>query len=78
MEHSPGQTAYWLTNQVLKHFLKIEIISSILSDHNAIRLDANLGFSGGSAGEESACSARDQGLIPGLGRSPRRGKGYPL
>jgi len=32
----------------------------------------------GSAGEESICNARDLGLIPGLGRSPGEGKGYPL
>ena len=31
-----------------------------------------------SVGKESACSAGDQGLIPGLGRSPAEGKGYPL
>ena len=30
------------------------------------------------AGEESACNAGDLGLIPGLGRSPGEGKGYPL
>ena len=36
------------------------------------------GFSGGSAGEESACNAGHLGLIPGLGRSPGGGKGYPL
>ena len=28
---------------------------------------------GGSDGKESACNARDQGLIPGLGRSPGEG-----
>ena len=33
---------------------------------------------GGSAGKESACDAGDLGLIPGLGRSPGEGKGYPL
>ena len=32
----------------------------------------------GSAGKESACNAGDLGLIPGLGRSPGEGKGYPL
>ena len=32
----------------------------------------------GSAGKESTCSAGDLGLIPGLGRSPGEGKGYPL
>ena len=29
-------------------------------------------------GKESACNARDPGLIPGLGRSPGEGKDYPL
>ena len=37
-----------------------------------------LGFLCGSAGKESACNAGDLGLIPGLGRSPREGNGYPL
>ena len=32
----------------------------------------------GSAGKESACNAGDLGSIPGLGRSPGEGKGYPL
>ena len=36
------------------------------------------GFLGGSGGKESACSAGDPGLIPGLGRSPVEGNGNPL
>ena len=36
-----------------------------------------LGFPCGSAGKESACNVGDLGLIPGLGRSPGEGKGYP-
>ena len=36
------------------------------------------GFPSGSDGEESACNARDLGSIPGLGRSPEEGNGYPL
>ena len=36
------------------------------------------GFPGGSVGKESACNVGDQGLIPGLGRSPREGNGNPL
>ena len=32
----------------------------------------------GSAGKESTCNVGDLGLIPGLGRSPGEGKGYPL
>ena len=37
-----------------------------------------LGFPCGSAGKDSACSEGDLGSIPGLGRSPGEGKGYPL
>ena len=36
------------------------------------------GFSGGSGGKESSCNVGDLGSIPGLGRSPGEGKGYPL
>ena len=36
-----------------------------------------LGFPGGSAGKESVCSAGDLGPVPGLERSPGKGKGYP-
>ena len=39
---------------------------------------SRLGFPCGSAGKESACNEGDLGSIPGLGRSPREGKGYPL
>ena len=37
-----------------------------------------MGFPGGSVDKESACNVGDLGLIPGLGRSPGEGKGYPL
>ena len=37
-----------------------------------------MGFFGGSDGKESACSAGDLGLIPGLGRSPAGEHGNPL
>ena len=37
-----------------------------------------MGFPSGSAGKVSACNAGDLGLIPGLGRSPGEGNGYPL
>ena len=37
-----------------------------------------LGFPCVSAGKESAFNAGDPGSIPGLGRSPGEGKGYPL
>ena len=35
------------------------------------------GFPGSLAGKESTYEARDPGLIPGLGRSPGEGIGYP-
>ena len=37
-----------------------------------------MGFPVGSDGKESACNARDMGLIPGSGRSPGEGNGYPV
>ena len=37
-----------------------------------------MSFPGGSDGKESACSAQDQGLIPGLGRPPGEVNGNPL
>ena len=36
-----------------------------------------VGLPGGSGGKESTCNAGDQGLIPGLGRSPGEGNGNP-
>ena len=38
----------------------------------------SLGFPGSSAGKESACNAEDPDSIPGLGRCPAEGIGYPL
>ena len=43
-----------------------------------IYIHTYIGFPGGSAGKESACNAGDLGLIPGLGRSPGEGSGYPF
>ena len=37
-----------------------------------------MGFPGSSAGKESICNWGDLGFIPGLGRSPGEGNGYPL
>ena len=37
-----------------------------------------LGFPDSSVGKESASSAGDPGSVPGLGRSPGEGIGYPL
>ena len=37
-----------------------------------------LSFPRGSAGKECVCNTGDLGSIPGLGRNPGEGKGYPL
>ena len=37
-----------------------------------------MGFPCGSAGKESNFNAGDLSSVPGLGRSPGEGKGYPL
>ena len=37
-----------------------------------------MGFPGSSASKESSCHVGDPGSIPGLGRSPGEGNGYPL
>ena len=42
------------------------------------RLFSIIGFPHGSAGKESACNAGGPGSIPGTGRSPGEGIGYPL
>ena len=40
--------------------------------------EAPLSFPDSSAGKESTCNPGDPGSIPGLGRSPAEGNGYPL
>ena len=36
------------------------------------------GFPSGSDTRESACNVGDLGSVPGLGKSPGEGNGYPL
>ena len=38
----------------------------------------NAGFPGSSVSKESACNSGDLGSIPGSGRSPGEGNGYPF
>ena len=41
-------------------------------------MEKEWGFPGDSDGKESACNVGHLGLIPGWGRSPGEGNGYPL
>ena len=45
---------------------------------SSVYFNSIVGFPGGSDGKESACNAEDPVSIPGLGRSPAEGNGYPL
>ena len=44
----------------------------------AVDHSGNEGFPNSSVGKESTSNAEDPGSIPGLGRSPREGIGYPF
>ena len=50
---------------------------SCYHDNNLI-LFLRMGFPDSSVGKESACNAGDPSSIPGLGRYPGEGVGYPL
>ena len=53
---------------------------NILSTVRQPELEApsySVGFPGSSVSKESACNAGDPSSIPGLGRSPGEGIGYP-
>ena len=59
----------------------MDLFLNMFKTHNKINKCSFLswrGFLCGSAGKESTCNEGDLGLIPGLGRSPGEGKGYPL
>ena len=53
------------------------ILPGVLYTHMHL-YDKTKGFRGSSAGKESVCNAGDPSLIPGSGRSPGEGIGYPL
>ena len=53
----------------------IEIILALELQREGENLNSVPGFS---TSKESTCNVGDLGLIPGLGRSPGEGKGYPL
>ena len=62
-----------ILNKVLSSSISWNILYKISEFHRNW-----LGFPGGSAGKESACNARDLGVILGSGRSPIEGNGNPL
>ena len=75
-----GVTLLW--SGTLFSSQKINSWSSILPDTRILSLKNFLleysCFPESSVGKGSTCNAGDPSLIPGLGRSPGEGKGYPL
>ena len=51
---------------------------ALISSSKGTLLHSYTGFPGGLAAKESTCNVGDLGSVPGLGRSPGEGKGYPL
>ena len=60
------QNKYSFFENLILHYTLLLALSSVM------------GFPDSSVGKESACNSGDPCLIPGLGRSPGEGKGYPL
>ena len=54
------------------------VFLGICHNRSEKKMLVGFGFPCGSDGKESACNVGDLGSIPGLGRSPREGNGYPL
>ena len=63
---------------ILYFFMCQTILVILTIIHMFIYIYSYMGFFDSSVGKESACNAGDPGLIPGLGRSPGEGIGYPL
>ena len=61
------------------HFFHCKLTATIsLQPHYLMSLLLYWGLPGGSDSKESACNAGGPGSIPGSGRSPGEGNGYPL
>jgi len=76
-----GRLAFWWTSLSTafteSHQFGV-VLFSFVSMCILISFFISSGFPCGSAGKESACNVGDLGSIPGLGRCPGQGKGYPL
>ena len=57
---------------------RTELIMDLKYPYFKIYLGNSQGFPDSSVGKESACNLGDLGSVPGLGRSPGKGKVYPL
>ena len=82
--HGVANSQMQLSNVHFSHPIHSSQTFKLPTQHNLANLQLfasyllQLGFLHGLAGKESTCNAGDPGLIPGLGRSPGEGKGYPV
>ena len=67
-----------MKSKLLDMFTQVCFAASASLPQPPVGAALTLSFPGSSAGKESACNAGDPGSIPGSGRSPGEGKGYPL
>ena len=72
----------WLDGVTDLMHMSLSKLREMVKDREALRAAvyglAEWVFPHSSVGKESACNARDLGLIPGSGRSPGGGHGNPL
>ena len=76
VERRPPPVLVWLRAQPGAGESKDEKVTSLAG--GPVLASVLLGFPCGSAGRESTYNEGDLGSIPGLGRSPGEGKGYPF
>ena len=68
----------WIWTSTSHHTQKLTQITDLSVKYKIIKISMFQGFPGGSDSEESACNAKDLGLIPWFGRSPGERNGNPL
>ena len=66
------------SDKVFNNFFPVTIKGKIRMATLFLISTKEMGFPGSSDNRESACNAGDLGSIPGSGRSPGEGNGYPL
>ncbi|CAI9164739.1 unnamed protein product [Rangifer tarandus platyrhynchus] len=75
----PFGCRFWLIKVSCHEIFERLLYASIYRDLPSAKLSpSRWGVPGGSDDKESTCGAGDLGSIPGLGRSPGEGSGYPL
>ena len=83
LSYSSRKVTYLVSGRtrIQTHICMVPVVPSTITCWNIwgtkkIKFDTSRGLN--KITEESACNAGDLGSIPGLGRSPGKGKGYPL